>query len=396
MVVVAQAIDNNQVIVGVRGRGDTGNEGGGGGTVDPSFPIDPFVDFGIETSDDIGFAFGDLTAIGGTANSLVIHRGLGYGDVVLIDIDTGATVNLGIPIVGVTQSTTVAIINGKIYLGNGKFYDGVWKTWLDPTYIVVGGQRYQFYDKKKEMLYVTLRTSSSPFSWIIAVIDTDGIRPIPLLTDTYTGSQSVGFGDHQVAIMKSGTGTQPVYFYEMLPLGSTVSYGGVNNIDNYAENMLGLTDEHVWSLSDGSTPGVPPFSIRLTQFNGLSVKYLDVLKSYDEVTGLYRTFGGMNLANRHVLDTGASIQGYPGQYVVVKPDILQDVDPAGGTFGNVSYPVIYGLTKYGVGYNIWQDMTVSTPSVTREKVAIRGLRWSAVKDRIEFTVLGKIYRVGLV
>ena len=398
MVVVAEAIDGNRVIVGVRGNGDTGNEEeGGGGTIDPSFPIDPFVEFGIETSDDIGFAFGDLTPIGGGANSLVIHRGLGYGDVFLIDLDTGDNINLGVPIVGVTESTTVAIINGVIYLGNGKFYQGgVWNTWLDPAYIVAGGQRSQFYDKKKEMLYVTLRTSSSPFSWIIVVIDTDAIRQIPLLTDTYTGTASVGFGDHQVAIMKSGTGTQPVFFYEMLPLGSTVTYGGVNDIDAFGSNMLGLTDEHVWSLSNGSDLSSGIYSIRLTQFNGLSVKYLDVLKSYDEVTGLYRTFGGMNLSNKYVLDTGASVQGYPGELAVVKPDILQDVDPAGGTFGNVSYPVIYGLTKYGVAYNIWQDMTVSTPSVTREKVIIRGLRWSAVQDRIEFTVQGKIYRVGLV
>jgi hypothetical protein len=395
MVVVAQAIDNNQVIVGVRGSGDTGNEGGGGGTVDPSFPIDPFVDFGIETADQIGFAFGDLTDIGGSANSLVIHRGLGYGDVVVIDLDTGATVNIGTPIVGVTTRSAMAIINGVIYLDNGKYYDGTWNTWLLPGYVVFQGLKNSFYNKKKEQFYVHLRTSTSPFSYFIAVIDTDGIRTIPLPTDTYTGSSSVGYGDDQVAILKSGTGTQPVYFYEMLPLNSAVTYGGVNDIDDYAANMLGLTDELVWSLSNGSDLFSGIYSIRLTQFNGLSIKYLDVLKSYDEDTELYRTFN-FGAINRHVLDTRASIQGSPGQYVVVKPDILQDVDPAGGTFGNVSYPVIYGLTKYGVAYNIWKDLTVSTPSVTRNKVICEGLRWSAVKDRIEFTVLGKIYRVGLV
>jgi hypothetical protein len=395
MVVVAQAIDNNQVIVGVRGSGDTGNEGGGGGTVDPSFPIDPFVDFGIETADQIGFAFGDLTDIEGSANSLVIHRGLGYGDVVVIDLDTGATVNIGTPIVGDTTRSAIAIINGVIYLDNGKYYDGTWNTWLLPGYVVFQRLKNSFYNKKKEQFYVHLRTSTSPFSYIIAVIDADGIRSIPLIGETYQAGGSVGYGDDQVAIIKSGTGTQPVYFYEMLPLNSAVTYGGVNDIDDYAANMLGLTDELVWSLSNGSDLFSGIYSIRLTQFNGLSIKYLDVLKSYDEDTELYRTFS-FGAINRHVLDTRASIQGSPGQYVVVKPDILQDVDPAGGTFGNVSYPVIYGLTKYGVAYNIWKDLTVSTPSVTRNKVICEGLRWSAVKDRIEFTVQGKIYRVGLV
>ena len=127
----------------------------------------------------------------------------------------------------------------------------------------------------------------------------------------------------------------------------------------------------------------------------MSVKYLDVLKAYDEDTGLYRTFNFL-LQSRNILDTGASIEGYPDYRVVVARDILQDVDPAGGTFGNVSYPVIYGLTKYGVAYNIWKDLTVSTPSAGRERVACEGLRWSAEPNSIEFTVKGKIYRVGLV
>jgi hypothetical protein len=385
MVVVAEAIDGNRVIVGVRGNGDTGNEGGGGGTVDPSFPIDPFVEFGIETSDDIGFAFGDLTAIGGTANSLVIHRGLGYGDVFLIDLDTGDNINLGTPIAGVTESTTVAIINGIIYLGNGKFYDGVWNTWLTPGYIVYVGQRYQFYDKKKELLYVTLRTSSSPFSYVIAVIDTDGIRSIPLPTDTYTGTQSVGFGDRQVAITKSGTYPQPVFFYEMLPLGSTVTYGGVTDIDNYGSNMFGLTDELVWSISDGSTMGQYPYSIRLTQFNGLSVEWLDVIKSYDEDAGLWRAGGSAPWGiDKHVLDAGTFI---------IKTFILVDADPNTSDPVTTSYPVIYNMTQYGFQQKIWFDTTVSSAT---GPVIIRGLRWSAVKNSIEFTVQGKIYRVGLV
>jgi hypothetical protein len=386
MVVVAQAIDNNQVIVGVRGSGDTGNEGGGGGgTVLPSFPIDPFADFGIQTANDIGFAFGDLTDIGGTANSLVIHRGLGYGDVVVIDLDTGTNINIGTPIVGVTESTTVAIINGNIYLGNGKYYNGTWNTWLPAGYIVYVGQRYQFYDKKKEMLYVLLRTSTSPFAYTIAVLDTDGLRSIPLVGETYTGTQSIGYGDKYVGIKKSGSGTQPVYFYEMLPLNGTVAIGGINDTLFFGENLFGITDELAWSLTDGSTPGQYPQSIRLTQFNGMSVKYLDVIKSYDDGAGLWRQGGSAPWAiDKHVLDAGSFI---------IKTFVLVNADPNTSDPVTASYPVIYGMTKYGFQQKIWFDNTISSAT---GPVIIRGLRWSAETNAIEFTVQGKIYRVGLV
>jgi hypothetical protein len=131
--------------------------------------------------------------------------------------------------------------------------------------------------------------------------------------------------------------------------------------------------------------GQYPYSIRLTQFNGLSVKYLDVLTSYDEDAELWRLDGSTPWESQeYSLDAGSFI---------IKPFALTDADPATGSPGPNVWPVIYAMTKYGFQQKIWFDETVSRPLI--DNIIVRGLRWSATPRAIEFTVLGKIYRVSL-
>jgi hypothetical protein len=360
-----------------------GGGGGGIGTVVPSFPIEPTVDYDLSPGGGFvlsSFAFGDLSSIGLYANSLVVSY---FND--LID-DTYIYV-LNMDVQG--QSTFIgdvgnlggrlAIIGGKIYTSNGRYFNGTWNSW--DTLTLSATNVSSFYDKRTDCMYVRkLRTSagSSQVANILYVISSAGVS---IITQNNGGSGSYAlnaeFGDgHILYQYYSSSSSQAQWDTYLVEISSGTEYL-IGQRPKALPNSWGVDEEgNEWGIAD-SYPGTssPPFySLYMTTPSNSRTVYWNTLSVVDGETGNYNRWDSSTF-----LDAG-------------------DFLIAAGAVGNQPYtgtstaykPHIWAFDSTGLLTKLWvssEEDGFEFPS---------NLRWAdSNRSSFDFQVLGKIYRVAL-
>lgn len=376
-VVLVELISGTLVVVGI--RGDATNGGGGGGTLDPSYPLDPktlysLANFGVSNLQQ--FAFGDLSALGLYENSLVVFYSYPSNRVFVCNLDNPPEhTDLGNPGVGLSGGDSqMAVINGRIFTASGRYFDGTWKAWY--PYTLTTGSSRAFYDATTDCMYVITRSGSSGvWRQRIWIISADG--PV----ENYVGGEGVSaqaiFGDGHI-LFKFGTSSEQAVLMEV---NSGGTYSSIE-VGSRTINGLGVdASGNEWGIANPlpGTESTGDYSLFMrNQANSLAT-YWNVLKQPDDESESLRwkNYGALLTAGDVLV--GSAVLGFGG------------INPNGS--GHYKWtPYVYSFDKTGEVARLFFDDSYYDAS----DGAATGFRWTdASKSAFAFIWNDQIFRISL-